>query len=161
MENLIPVAIKSSLDAWDSRLASMDRLINELTDEQLANEIAPGKNTGIYLLGHLAAVHDAMLPLLGFGEKIDPEMENIFIKNPDKSGIQKPSANELRNYWKKVNDKLAGHFKKLTQEEWLQKHTSVSEEDFKKEPHRNRLNVLISRTGHLAYHSGQMVLLKK
>jgi hypothetical protein len=161
MENSTQITIKSCLDAWDSRIAKMDQLINELTDAQIANEIAPGKNTGTYLLGHLAAVHDAMFPLLGFGEKLNPEMENLFIKNPDKSGIQKPPLKELINYWKKVNDKLAEDFKKLTPEEWLQKHTSVSEEDFKKEPHRNRLNVLISRTGHVAYHCGQMVLLKK
>ena len=33
-------------------------------------------------------------------------------------------------------------------------------EDFIKEPHRNKLNVLLTRTTHLAYHAGQLALLK-
>ena len=55
--------IKMALDAWHVYINRTDKLFNELTDEQLVNEVAPGRNTGIYLLGHLAAVHDAMLPL--------------------------------------------------------------------------------------------------
>ena len=41
----------------------------------------------------------------------------------------------------------------------FEKHTAVSEEDFSKEPHRNKLNIVISRTSHLQYHTGQLVLL--
>jgi hypothetical protein len=44
-------------------------------------------------------------------------------------------------------------------EEWLTKHNSVSAEDFAKEPHRNKLSVLISRAMHQAYHGGQIALL--
>src|SRR5260370_25384482 len=42
--------------------------------------------------------------------------------------------------------------------ERLERHTAVSEEDFKREPHRNRFNVLIGRTAQLAYHFGQVKL---
>jgi hypothetical protein len=48
----------------------------------------------------------------------------------------------------------------MTAEQWLEKHTSVSDEDFAKEPHRNKLSVLISRTNHLANHIGQLLFLK-
>jgi hypothetical protein len=34
----------------------------------------------------------------------------------------------------------------------------VSEEDFEREPHRNRFTVLLGRTAHLAYHVGQATL---
>jgi hypothetical protein len=44
--------------------------------------------------------------------------------------------------------------------EWFLPHTVVSEEDFLKEPHRNKLNVLITRATHQAYHVGQMAYLK-
>ena len=47
----------------------------------------------------------------------------------------------------------------LGPEEWFTRHANITEADFPKEPHRNRLNVLLSRTNHLAYHRGQMVLL--
>lgn len=161
MANQNEVILKMALDVWNSHLTRTDKLFNSLTDEQLQNEVSPNRNTGVYLLGHLTAVHDNLFPLLGFGERLYPHLENIFIKNPDKSGIEKPAMDELRNAWQAVNTKLSQHFNALTFDEWFQKHTSVSEEDFKKEPHRNRLNVLISRTNHLAYHLGQLVFLKK
>ena len=161
MENPLELTIKISLDAWNAYVSRVDKLLNELTDEQLQMEVSPGRNTGVYLLGHLAAVNDALLPLLGVGEKLYPELEDIFIKNSDKSGLEKPAAKDLRNYWQELNNKLSEHFNQYTVDEWLQKHTSVSEEDFKKEPHRNRLNVLVSRTNHLAYHFGQLAFLKK
>jgi hypothetical protein len=55
---------------------------------------------------------------------------------------------------------LQEHFDTLSTEQWFQRHTAVSEVDFEKEPHRNKLNVLLSRTSHIAYHLGQLVLLK-
>jgi hypothetical protein len=48
----------------------------------------------------------------------------------------------------------------LKPEEWFEKHTAVSAEDFINEPHRNKLNIIITRTSHLNYHTGQLVLLK-
>ena len=79
-----------ALDPWNTHIARADKLFNDLSDEQLKEEVAPGRNSGIYLLGHLTAVHDALFPLLGLGEKLYPQLEDIFIKNPDKSGIEKP-----------------------------------------------------------------------
>jgi hypothetical protein len=152
--------LKLVLDAWNGQLSRADKFFTAHTDEQLQQEIAPGKNSGVYLLGHISAVHDAMFPLFGIGEKLFPELEIIFIKNPDKSGIEKPAVEQLRKCWKEVNEKLSQKLNAFSVDEWLQKHTAVSEEDFKKEPHRNRLNVLISRTNHLAYHLGQLVLMK-
>ena len=71
------------LMAWDAQNTHLNKLISSLTDEQLAKETAPGKNTGIYLLGHLIAVSDGMLPLLGFADRLFPEMEEVFIKHSD------------------------------------------------------------------------------
>jgi hypothetical protein len=34
----------------------------------------------------------------------------------------------------------------------------VSEQDFEREPHRNRFGVLLGRTAHLTYHMGQAAL---
>jgi hypothetical protein len=55
---------------------------------------------------------------------------------------------------------LSEHFSKLSFTEWFQKHNAVSETDFAKEPHRNKLNIVINRTNHLANHLGQLLLLK-
>lgn len=152
--------VKMTLTAWDAQNGYLNKLIGSLSDEQLAKEIAPDRNTGIYLLGHLIAVSDAMLPLLGFGERLYPALEEVFIKQPDKSGLPMPGVAELKENLAAVNTKLAAHFQSATVDEWLSRHTSVSPEDFAKEPHRNKLNVVISRTNHMANHIGQMLLLK-
>src|ERR1051325_6786663 len=148
--------VKMAMDQWNTYITRAGKLFDNLSDEQLKEEAAPGKNSGIYLLGHLTAIHDALFPILNLGEKLYPGLEDAFIKNPDKSGIEKPSAKEIRVSWSEVNNRLSQHFNQLSVDHWFQKHTAVSEEDFEKEPHRNKLNVIINRTNHLAYHLGQL-----
>jgi hypothetical protein len=152
--------IKMTLAAWNTYNNNLSKLLDTLTDDQLAKEVAPGKNSGVYLLGHLIAVSDAMLPILDFGTKLFPQLEEVFIKNPDKSGLAKPSIEELKSSLRIVNAKLNESIQSTTETEWFERHTAVSAEDFAKEPHRNKLNIIINRTNHLAYHIGQMALLK-
>jgi hypothetical protein len=151
---------KLALDAWNGQVSRADKFFNTHTDAQLEKEVSPNRNTGVYLLGHLTAVHDSLFPLLGLGEKLYPELETPFIKNPDKSGIEKPPLKDLRKSWKEVNAILNQKFSGFSIDQWLQKHNAVSEEDFQKEPHRNKLNVLFSRTNHIAYHLGQLAFLE-
>jgi hypothetical protein len=161
MENQNQSLVKIVSNSWNQQLGQANKLFESLSNEQLAGEIAPGRNSGVYLLGHLAAVHDMMLPLLGLGQRLHPELDEVFIKNPDKSELQKPDTNLVRQHWAEINSTLNSKLAALSPEQWLEKHTAVSEEDFKKEPHRNRLNVVAGRTNHLAYHTGQLALLKK
>lgn len=151
--------VRMTLMAWHAQNNNLKKLINSLTDEQLTKEISPGKNTGLYLLGHLIAVSDGILPLLALADRLFPEMEEVFIQNPDKSGFAFPSVADLKQRLETVNEKLDGHFQSTDVNGWLDRHTAVSPEDFIKEPHRNKLNVVITRTGHMAYHIGQMGLL--
>jgi len=152
--------VKMAIMAWDTQNGYLTKLINTLPDEQLTNQIAPGKNTGIYLLGHLIAVSDGLLLLLGFGDRLYPEMEQMFLRTPDKSGLQFPSVSELKHRLEKVNAELNKHFQSTDTDGWFSRHMSVSPEDFAKEPYRNRLNVVLNRTSHMANHIGQMLLLK-
>ena len=161
MKDKEELIIKIVLDAWYARVQQADKLFALLSDEQLQNEVAPSKNRGIYLLGHLTTVHDKMFPLLNFRESFFPSLYKPFAENPDKAINDIPSLAELKSYWTTVNTELGKHFNNLQPNEWLEKHTAVSEEDFIKEPHRNRLNIVISRTNHLSYHLGQLMLLKK
>ncbi len=152
--------IKMIVAEWQKQNARLDKLFETLSDEQLAADTAPNRNSGTYLVGHLTAVNDGMLPLLGFGEKLHPELENIFLTSPDRSGLNRPSLAELKNYWKEINTTLARHINQVKPDEWFTRHTAVSEEDFAKEPHRNKLNILINRTNHQSYHLGQLAYLK-
>lgn len=155
------IMVKSALDAWNTHINRTWNLFTELSDEQLEQPTASGRNSGYYLLGHLVAVHDGLLPLFGIGNKLYPELEEPFIQQSEATGSDKPPVKELREHWQQVHTKLSKEFNQFTVEQWLQKHTAVKEEDFAKEPHRNRLNVLLNRTNHLAYHLGQLVYLKK
>lgn len=56
------------------QLIATNKIFDNLSDEQLMHEVSPGRNRGIYLLGHLTAVHDLMLPLLRFGEAKYPRV---------------------------------------------------------------------------------------
>lgn len=154
------IFVRMALEAWHSHIRRFDKFLESMNAEQISREIAPGKNTGTYLLGHLTAVADAMLPLFGLQEALYPELKEPFIIQPDKSGLPFPSYEELTASWKKVNDTLNEHFANMDTQTWMGRHSSVSEEDFVKEPHRNKLNVLLSRTNHQSYHFGQIILLQ-
>lgn len=101
-----------------------------------------------------------MLILLDMDEKLYPGLYDPFLKSPDKATTQIPSATELRSFWANQCEVLKQKFDNLKPEEWFEKHTAVSTEDFAQEPHRNKLNIILTRTTHLQYHIGQLVLLK-
>lgn len=152
--------LKMIFDRWKALLKNCDDILHSITDDQLQQEVAPGKNRGIYLLGHLIAVHDDMLPLLNLGEKEYAGLFEIFVKSPDKSVEAIPSARELRSLWKQQMETLAPKLESFSTDEWFGKHNAVSAADFINEPHRNKLNIILTRTTHLAYHVGQLALLK-
>lgn len=155
------IFIKMAIDAWQRENEKVDNFLAEISGDELKAEIAEGKNTGVYLVGHLAAVNDNLFQILDLGERLHPELEDIFLRNPDSKDKNAVSIADLKIYWKEINQKLSAEFEKLSAAEWFEKHASVSAEDFAKETHRNRLNVLLSRTIHQAYHFGQLSLLNK
>lgn len=159
MNNTTDLFVHMAMTAWSNELKATDTLLGKLSDTQLMQEVSAGRNRGIYLLGHLAAEHDQMLPLLRFRQPMHPELHKPFINEPDKAVADLPPLGQLRAYWTEVNAMLMEHIAKVPAEEWFTRHANISEEDFPKEPHRNRLNVMLSRTSHLAYHRGQLVLL--
>jgi hypothetical protein len=150
--------INSALRGWKFNVERAEKLFEGLSPGQLEQEVAPGKNRLIYLWGHLAAVNDRLLPLLGIGERLHPEFDGMFMSNPDKSVPLTVSAQSLQLAWHEINQKLWEGFSKLSDSDWAQRHTAVSAQDFEREPHRNRFGVLLGRTAHLAYHLGQAAL---
>ena len=150
--------INSALRAWKFNVERAEKLFGDLSPAELAQEVAPGRNRLIYLWGHLAAVNDRLLPLLGIGERLHPEFDGMFISNPDRSVPLTVSEQSLKAAWQEINEKLWEGFSKFSASDWAQRHTAVSEQDFEREPHRNRFTVLLGRTAHLAYHLGQATL---
>jgi hypothetical protein len=153
--------VKMVLGSWNAKLRQTEALLAELNDEQLLQEVAPGKNRGIYLLGHLIAVHDKLFYILGTGNPIFPDYEEIFVNKPDRAINELPSIQELRQSWSAVHAQLANSFDLVSPDQWFERHRLVSEADFATAPHRNKLNVVLSRASHVDYHLGQLIFLKK
>jgi hypothetical protein len=153
--------ISTVLQSWRLIIDRTSKTLASFTDDELQLEVAPGKNRLYYLMGHLAATHDRLFPLLRLGQRLHPELDRQFLDSPDRKFLgHEVAPAELRRVWLEVNRKLIEALEPLQSHEWLERHGSVSEEDFAKEPLRNRLAVLISRLGHAAYHEGQMRLVR-
>lgn len=147
------------LKAWEAQNQAISDIFLKFEDGYYNNEVAPGRNRAVYLFGHLIATSDLLLPMLGLGEQLYPQQESIFITNPDRGDSEPVSIAQLRQQWTTLNQTLTAHFQKMDRTDWLGKHTKVSQADFEKDPLRNKLNVLISRIGHLNYHRGQLAFL--
>jgi hypothetical protein len=150
-----------ALDAWFNYIERTDKLFGGMSDEHLQREVSPGRNRGIYLLGHLACVHDRMLPLLEFEQLRYPQLDVPFHELPDRATETLPPVTELRTCWHSVNEALADHFSRMNPQAWFEKHAAIRQEDFRQQPHRNKLNVVLNRTSHLASHYGQLLFLKE
>jgi hypothetical protein len=155
------LAVKVAINSWRLVVERADKIFSRLTEDQILGEVAPGKNRVIYLWGHLIAIHDAMFSILGLGPRLHPDLDAVFVDNSDKAVAETPSAGQLKQYWDEVNGKLLSQFQSLSADEWLLRHRAMSEEDYAKDPTRNRLAVLLSRTNHLSHHLGQVTLALK
>src|SRR5215469_15864058 len=77
--------IDSALRNWRSNIDRTDKLFGNLSQEQLLQEVAAGKSRLIYLWGHRTAFNDALIPLLGFGSRILPELDLMLVSKPDRT----------------------------------------------------------------------------
>jgi hypothetical protein len=152
------LTVTTIIASWKNAVGRADKVFSELKERQFLQEVAPGRNRILYLLGHLTAIHDGLHTILGLGERLHPELDAIFISKPDKEVEPLPSILEVTKCWTEVNSSLIEKFGRLSPAEWLQRHMAMSEEDYARDPTRNRLNVLLSRTNHLSYHLGQIML---
>jgi hypothetical protein len=133
------------LKVWKTQIERAYKLFGSLSSEDVLREVAPGRNRLLYLWGHLTAIHDAMLPLLGLGERFYPEFDAAFFSTPDKSKADIPSHEQVRRAWTVVNAELWKGFEKMSRSDWLARHTAVSEEDFASGPKRLSGRRLTSR----------------
>jgi hypothetical protein len=152
---------QTTIHTWKTVVGRLDQMFSSLTDDELQTHVAPGRNRVFYLMGHLTAIHDRLLPMLGLGSRLHPELDDAFITHPDKTSPDRVSAADLRRAWLAVNAQVTAACAALAPGDWLKRHEAVSEEDFVKEPLRNRLSVLQSRTTHAGVHAGQIALALK
>lgn len=150
--------IDSGLRAWKVNVDRIESFFGPLSADELDREVAPGRNRLLYLWGHIASVNDALMPLLGIGSRLHRELDAMFVANPDRTGQALLSPSALKLASGEIHGTLWRAFNTWSAEEWLAKHTAVSDEDFSRQPHRNRFTVMLDRTTHMAVHYGQAVL---
>jgi hypothetical protein len=127
------VLIQTAISSWEQVIKRVGTLCLSCSEEQLLVEVAPGKNRISYLWGHLTAVNDAMFSVLRLGERLHPELDAVFIAQPDRS-VPLPTSTEIAKCWEDVHTELLSRFKTLSSKEWLERHGDVSPEEFRTEP---------------------------
>ena len=152
--------IDGTLRSWKGNVDRIGKYFGALSADQLQEEVAPERNRLIYLWGHIAAANDGLFPLVGLGPRLYPELEAMFVNNPDRALTTIYSADELKHAWNHINEKLWAGFIGWSPADWLAKHTAVSAEEFRREPHRNCYAAMLTRNVHMAYHFGQAILAK-
>lgn len=145
---------------WKTYVARTQKVIDTISEENFQKAIVAGGNTPSWILGHLADADDALLELLGIGKRLFPELKTIYHHERGTNQDGHLSKADLDKKWKEISAALDVAFKNWSEKDWLSKHTAVSEGDFQKEPHRNRLNVMLTRVEHKASHLGQIAMLK-
>lgn len=153
------IAAQLALINWNLNLKQANALLERLPDAAFEQEVAPGRNRGFYLVGHLIAEHDEMAGLIGERRGYE-HYDALFLHSSDRSGQELPGMDALRPVWKELHERLTAYMTALRPEEWFLRHTRITPEDFLLEPHRNRLAILTNRNVHFGYHLGQLALLK-
>src|ERR1700723_1092964 len=88
------ILIQAAISSWQQVVTRVGTLCLSCTEEQLLVEVAPGKNRIVYLWGHLTAIHDGMFSILRLSERLHPELDAVFIAQPDRS-VTFPNSTEI------------------------------------------------------------------
>jgi uncharacterized damage-inducible protein DinB len=153
-------ALDVCLIQWNTYNTRMQKAMDAIADENFHKSIVAGGNTPSWLFGHLVDTDDALLELFGIRKRLYPDLKSIYHHERGTNQEGHLSRTELVKRWNEISAELDKAFKSWNEAQWLDRHTAVLEEDFKKEPHRNKLNVMLSRVEHKASHLGQIAMLK-
>lgn len=149
--------INSYLEQFSIMQGWIDQHLNSLSDEDLKNEIAPGRNTGIWTLGHLIASMDDIGLYLSDKDKDYKDYWEMF--GPG-SKLQPsdtyPPVTEMRDKWKKVNEKAKKIIGNVSDEDLENDHNNKTDTtDF----YKTKKKVIDCWILHQMYHAGQLGIL--
>lgn len=139
-----------AVNTWKATVGRFDDIVAACSDEELEREVTSGKSRLFYLIGHLTALHDRLLPMLGLGERRHAELDAEFSDERDAHRASGFSPRRVRQAWNDVNAALLAGMERLTPEQWLEKPAAVDR--------ANRLSVLLDWTDHVSLHSTQVRL---
>ena len=153
--------IEICLLQWTTYNTRMQKMMEALSDEKFNTPIVANGNSPSWIFGHLVDTDDRLLELFGIRSRFFPELGKIYHNERGSNQGGHLSKAELTTRWAAISAELDKAFRSWGERDWMGRHTAVSEEDFKKEPHRNKLNVMLSRVEHKASHLGQVAMQPK
>jgi hypothetical protein len=90
-------------EQWKITSGWISENLDDLSDDDLKHELAPGKNHGVWILGHLIQCEDELSKFLGLGDYIYPENEQLFSQNSKLLPVESyPELKTLRIQWEEV-----------------------------------------------------------
>ena len=146
---------------WDTYNRRIQKTLETISEDNFRASIVTGGNSPSWLMGHLADTDDVLLELFGIRKRMFPELATLYHHERGTNQTGHLTKEELKAKWNSILNELDLAFKSMRESDWLGRHMAISEEDFAKEPHRNKLNVLLSRVTHKASHLGQMAMQAK
>jgi hypothetical protein len=133
--------------------------LDRLTNDDLALEIIPGRNHGVWILGHLIASDDDLSLFLGKGPLLFPEYQALFAQGcPCRAAGEYPSPDLLREQWDAVCAKNTRIHAALTDDELDLPHDMV-EGNPADDYFGTKARVIMHWHMHQAYEAGQLALL--
>ncbi len=146
--------INSYLEQFSIMEGWINQHLNSLSDDDLKNEIAPGRNTGVWTLGHLIASMDDIGLYLSNEDKEYKDYLEMFGPGSKPASLDNyPSINEMRDKWKKVNEKAKRIIGNVSDEELENDHNNKTDPtDF----YKTKKKVIDCWILHQMYHAGQL-----
>jgi hypothetical protein len=127
MENQTTTAFA---DQWTIMTNWISNTLKQLSDDDLANHIAPQRNHGIWILGHLIFSEDELAVYLGKDNFLFPEYETLFGMGTPLLPVQQyPPAQVLREQWAQVVARNRQVLANVSDAEWNEPHTRIGSQD--------------------------------
>ncbi|MDZ4713123.1 MAG: DinB family protein [bacterium] len=132
--------------------------INALTDDEYRMELSPGRNHGVWLLGHLIVSDDDLSTFLGKGPLLYPQYAEMFGQKSKLSVPENyPAVSVLKECWEKVCEKNKKIYSGLTDNELNEPHALI--ENIQTDYFKTKDRVIIAWHFHQLYHTGQLAVL--
>jgi hypothetical protein len=137
----------------------VEMYLDAVSDEEFKIEVVPGRNTGVWILGHLIVSDDDLSLYITKEPILFPELQTTFKQGSSKQDPETyPSVSELRQKWKSVcakNDKL---FNELN-DEILDQYHEMIQGDPEADYFKTKERVLVNWTFHQIHMAGELALL--
>ncbi|MEP7146575.1 MAG: DinB family protein [bacterium] len=132
--------------------------IDSLTDEEFEMELSPGKNHGVWILGHLITSDDDFSLYMGKGELLFPEYHDLFGQGSMLQPVKNyPKVLVLRKHWNDIIGKNKKIYENLKDEEF--EHPPANIADNKEDYFKTKARVIMAWQLHQVYHGGQLSVL--